>query len=287
MKPTPKSLILDLLSTVGRHSAPVRSLLEAGDLFGLAGNSMRVALARLCADRLVERDARGQYRLGPSAAAVNEQIRGWRRVEARLVPWSGGWVSVHTAAAPARASRQRRSTGRALRLLGFRTLAPGLEVRPDNQAGGVEAARQRLVGLGLPAGVPVCELRQLDPEWNRWARGLWDRDELVSAYGHTRLQLEESAARLLDLAREVAMAESFCLGGAAIRLLVLDPLLPEPIVPAGERRRLVETMKRYDRLGRRVWKGWLGSDAPAPRDLPAGVRGPRPTTDALGAPERS
>ncbi len=224
MQPTPKSLILDLLSTVGRQTAPVRALVEAGGLFGLAENSVRVALARMRADGLVESDARGQYRLGPSAAPVNEQIRGWRQVEARLVPWSGGWVAVHTSAAPRRASRERRSAARALRLLGFRSLAPGLEIRPDNQVGGVAAARERLVALGLTAGTPVCELRQLDAEWDGWARGLWDRDELLRSYGHMRRQLERSGQRLPDLPREAAMVESFGLGGAAIRLLVLDPL---------------------------------------------------------------
>ena len=56
------------------------------------------------------------------------------------------------------------------------------------------------------------------------------------------------------------MSESFRLGGEAIRLLVYDPLLPEPIVAPGERRALVEAMRRYDRLGRQAWAGWLGDD---------------------------
>jgi phenylacetic acid degradation operon negative regulatory protein len=69
------------------------------------------------------------------------------------------------------------------------------------------------------------------------------------------------------------MAESFRLGGAAIRQIVLDPLLPEPIVPAAERRALVEAVRRYDRIGRRVWAGWLGADLPDSILAPAGVRG--------------
>ena len=35
------------------------------------------------------------------------------------------------------------------------------------------------------------------------------------------------------------MVESFLLGGRVIRQLVLDPLLPEPILPVGERDALV------------------------------------------------
>ena len=49
MEPSPRSLILDLLGTVGRGSAPVRALLEAGELFGIGGNRLRVALARAMA----------------------------------------------------------------------------------------------------------------------------------------------------------------------------------------------------------------------------------------------
>ena len=67
------------------------------------------------------------------------------------------------------------------------------------------------------------------------------------------------------------MAESFRLGGEGLRQLALDPLLPEPIVPAAARRALLESMKRYDALGRRAWAGWLGGEDKVPADLPAGV----------------
>jgi len=99
----------------------------------------------------------------------------------------------------------------------------------------------------------------------------------VEGYRASRRRLEQSAARLSDLPLEAAMTESFRLGGAAIRQIVFDPLLPEPIVPATERRKLVAAMRRYDARGRRVWKSWLGDDTP--RDLPVGVRGP-----GVGAP---
>ena len=70
MGPTARSLILDLLSTLRRGAAPVRALVAAAGLFGIGENSLRVALARLLAAGMVERDARGQYRLGPGARAA-------------------------------------------------------------------------------------------------------------------------------------------------------------------------------------------------------------------------
>lgn len=285
MEPSPRSLILDLLSTVGRASAPVRALVAAAGLFDIAENSLRVALARLLADGLVERDARGRYRLGLRAAALNEEIRAWRRVEERLVPWSGAWVAVHLAGVEKPPARTRGERARALRVLGFRPLAPGLELRPDNLAGGLDAVRARLASLGLGPAGPVCALERLDTAWEGRARALWDADELVQGYRATRRKLERSAERLKDLPLETAMAESFLLGGAAIRQIVFDPLLPDPIVPAAERRALVAAMRRYDALGRRVWRGWLGDETL--RDLPVGVRGPGAGAEALAAVERS
>jgi phenylacetic acid degradation operon negative regulatory protein len=113
-------LILDLLSTLRRGSMPVGALVEAGALFGLAGGTVRVALARLVAAGRVERDARGRYRLGEAAAPIQRAIEGWRKRGAGSSGWDGRWWAVHTPAAPARGARQRH--GRALRLLGFREL---------------------------------------------------------------------------------------------------------------------------------------------------------------------
>jgi phenylacetic acid degradation operon negative regulatory protein len=285
MDPSPKSLILDLLSTLGRASAPVRSLVSAGNLFGIAENSLRVALARLLAEGLIERDARGSYRIGAGAAAMNREIRGWRDVERRLLPWSGAWVGLHLAGGERLSTRIRHQRQRALRVLGFRRLSPGLELRPDNLAGGVEAIRDRLTSLDLANAGPVFRIESLDENWEQIARDLWESEALVEGYRSTQRQLEESAARLRELPRAAAMAESFRLGGAAIRRVVLDPLLPEPIVPCAERRRLVTAMRRYDRLGREIWKDWLGDEKP--HDLPVGVRGPGAGAAALAAVEGS
>ncbi len=273
MQPTARSLILDLLGTLGPRSAPVRALVCAGRTLGVAENGVRVALARLVAEGLAESDARGRYRLGPSAASVADSIRSWRRLEEAHRPWSGAWVGAHLAGLARASAPVRRRRARALRFLGFRPLTPGLEVRPDNLAGGVGAVRARLRGLGLDPEALVYSLDGLDAGDDRRARGSWDVRALVAGYRATRARLEASAARLEDLPREEAMAESFLIGGDAIRQLVLDPLLPEPILDARERRALVDAMRSYDRLGRRMWSGWLLGEATEPETCPAGVQG--------------
>jgi len=263
VKPAAKSLILDLLSTLRHGSMPVRALVEAGELFGLAGNNVRVALARLVAAGLVERDERGRYCLGRSARAVQARVSAWRRHHERLGVWSGTWVAVRRARPPRRGAAAARRSSRALRLLGFRELEPGLTLRPDNLVGGVAAVRDQLRALGLEPGALVAGLSDLDAVSDRRARGLWDPQDLCAAYATSRHQLAESAARLPSLSQSAAMVETFLLGGRVLRQLIFDPLLPEPIVPAAPRRELVDEMRTYDRLGRSCWAGFLsGFDVP-------------------------
>src|SRR2546427_11593325 len=81
VRPTAKTVILDLLATLREGSMPVRALVAAGALFDLDENNVRVALTRLLAAGLVERDERGRYRAGERAGAVGRRIARWRRIE--------------------------------------------------------------------------------------------------------------------------------------------------------------------------------------------------------------
>jgi phenylacetic acid degradation operon negative regulatory protein len=273
---TAKGLTLDLLSTCGRSAAPVSALINAAALFGIADNALRVALARLLAQQLVIRDERGRYRLGPTALGMNQQIVGWRSIEQRIGDWSGNWVGVHRTAAGPRSRRSHLQQVRPLRMLGFRTLSAGLEIRPDNLVGGVAFVRDRLASLGLGAvgdgpGAIVFGMTSLDGDATSVAAKLWETDRLRSDYLELTERLERSASRLATLPAAAAMRESFELGGEGIRQLVVDPLLPDPIAPAQERAALLEAMIRYDRLGRKCWANWLGGES-EPEQLPAGVR---------------
>jgi phenylacetic acid degradation operon negative regulatory protein len=246
--PTAKSLILDLLSTLRQGSMPVRALVAAGALFDLDENNVRVALARLLSSGLVARDERGRYRLGKRAEAVGRQVSRWRTIEQGLRPWNDTWVAVFGAD---------RRAERPVHFLAFRELTPGLHVRPDNLAGGVAVVRQQLVALGLPTDVVVASLGDLDEATDARARALWDTSALRAGYREARARLTRSERRLARLAAPAAMAESFLLGGEVLRQLALDPRLPDPLASSDERAALVETMRRYDRLGRSCWAGFM------------------------------
>ena len=68
------------------------------------------------------------------------------------------------------------------------------------------------------------------------------------------------------------MVESYLLGGRIIRELVLDPLLPEAIVPTGPRTALVEAMREYDALGRRSWALFMARHGAPYAGTPADVQ---------------
>ncbi|MDX1650414.1 MAG: hypothetical protein R3263_11230, partial [Myxococcota bacterium] len=168
--------------------------------------------------------------------------------------------------------RARAARERALRLRGFRELAPGLAVRPDNLRGGVARVRDDLAALGLGPGALVARLDALDPVSEARARGLWDAAAMRQGWARTRAELEASEARLAGLPPERAMVESFLLGGRAIREIVLDPLLPEPIVPVAERRALAAAARRYDVAGRRAWAAFMAAHGAPTHHAPADTR---------------
>jgi phenylacetic acid degradation operon negative regulatory protein len=242
---------------------PVGALVAAGGLFGIPENAMRVAVTRLLAADALARDERGRYRLGTAAAPVDERVASWRRLEERLVRWNGGWLAVQ------RAGLARGAGARALRLLGFAAFSRELALRPDNLRGGLEAVRAELRALGLPPGAPVFALHGFDAETQARACGLWDAAALRARYVRSRLALEKSEARLARAREEDAMAESFLLGGRVIRELVSDPLLPEPLASAAERRALATVMRRYARIARRLWAGFMARHGAPHAALPA------------------
>jgi phenylacetic acid degradation operon negative regulatory protein len=256
-RPTAKSLTLDLLSSLRGGAMPVAALVAAARLFGIDENALRVAIARLLAAGQIARDERGQYSLGAAAHAIDRRVLGWRAAESRVARWDGGWWLVRAGALPPARSRERRGRERALALLGFAEISPGLALRPDNLRAALSALRSELLELGLEGDALIARVRELDADSDARARALWRREKLAAAYRRSLAELAASEARLAALPEERAMVESFLLGGRVIRELVLDPLLPEPLAPEAERRALAAAMRRYDRAGRRAWASFM------------------------------
>jgi phenylacetic acid degradation operon negative regulatory protein len=276
-QPTARSLILDLLSALPKGSMPARALIEAGSLFGLEENNIRVALTRLNATQRIERDERGRYSLGPAAAAISRQLRTWRNLHQQQRSWQGDWLALQSPRLGQGSVRRQRE--RALNVMGFRALEPGFALRPDNLNGGPEAAREQLFALFSDSGNAHGQERlgrffvicQLDPASDREARALWDTQRLTHECEQAISNLDESSRKLKGLTLEEAMVESFLVGGQVLDLLLRHPLLPAEILDPRPLHDLVEAMRCYDQTGRSAWTPFLDRHDVPHRALPLHV----------------
>ncbi len=289
MKPNAKTLILDLLQSLRGRSMPVRALVEAGTLFGLAENGVRVALTRLLARGLVERERPGRYRLAAGAQPVSRRVGGWSSADSRALRWTGSWVGVFVHRLPRSDRAERRRDARALAYLGFAELDPGLMIRPDNLRGGIEQVRRELHELGLDPAARVLAVSSLDEGTENRARQLWDGGAIARAHRGALGEIERSAARLPRLRRNAAMVETFLVGGRAIRAIALDPCLPDEIAPDSHYHALIEAMREYDRAGRAHWSDFMRAHDAPHRSSPANLAGlsGEARAIALGTPTRS
>ena len=252
MVPTAKRFVLQLLSAADTHELPAATLVAAGEVLGMTGNRVRVAIARLVAAGTLEATARGAYRLGDAARALTRHVTSWRELERQVRRWDGGWVFVHVGelARSDRTALARRE--RALRLLGFRSLSRALEIRPDNLVGGLPQLRNRLRELGVEPDVMVVRASELDAASEARARRLWQPERLSSSYVQTAERIERWLATPgLDL--RTAARDAFLFGGEVLRKIIFDPRLPEPLVDVAARRAMLDAARRLDAHGRRLW----------------------------------
>lgn len=243
-----------------------RQVVLACRLFGISENSARVALARLSAAGLVASAGRGTYRLGEAALALAGDVASWREAESRLRAWSGHWILVCCGMLgrtdrPALARRQR-----ALAMLGFRELEKDIYCRPDNLLGGVAAVRSRLQMLGLEPQALVLLASELEDSCDQGAQHLWDGEALNLGYQQQHQRLAQWLALVDALSPEDAARESWLLGSQAIRQIVFDPLLPEPLVDIAARHRFIDMAKTFDRAGYAIWQRLFQSHFGSPGD---------------------
>jgi len=258
---TSRSVVLNVVRAAGAEPLPVRRLLQVCGLFGFKDNAARVAIARLVADGMLDSDRPGAYRIGSRAAALGAHVEQWRLGEARMVAWDGGWLSV--ALGPASDRKARRGSLKALERLGFRQALPALWLRPDNLAAGLDDTRQRLADLGLEAQAQSFTCRDLAQGFERRLRELWPVQALLKAQRRALHELERSQRRLESMDEDAALVESYLVGGAAIRVLATDPLLPDSLMPAQTRAVLTQRMLEYDRIGHRLWNHAARSAPPS------------------------
>jgi phenylacetic acid degradation operon negative regulatory protein len=258
VKPTAKRFVLELLTAADSHRGSIANLVAAADVLGIDEGNVRVAVTRLVAAGALEPVERGEYRLGAATRALTTQLTSWRDLETQVRRWDGSWACVQVGDLGRTDRSALRKRERALRLYGFRELARGLSVRPDNLVGGVDVLRTKLVSLGIEPAAIVFRASELDAETDAGARSLWDRDRLTATYRQVTARIDRFITSMVELSPRVVAREAFLFGGDVLRMIIFDPRLPAPLVDVQARRALVDAMKRLDTMGRRSWTQLFG-----------------------------
>lgn len=243
-----KNLILDLLRASAPEPLSVKWLVDVGELFGFTENSVRVNITRLLAKDILEQDERGLYRFGDSSSSLLGWVNQWKVGERRARTWEGGWLTL--AFKPEKAKGRQQALLKALERLGFAGLWPGFFVRPDNL---IQSQAEMQLWLQEQAGDPNFILAKAEHLYEEPFH-LWDLEGLNIGYQQMIEVLKLSLERIPSKTLPAALVESFTVGGEAIHILALDPLLPEPHVDAAARAELTELMLHYDAVGRSLWQ---------------------------------
>lgn len=255
--PNAPDLVLDLLAA-NQGAVPGHVLCRAGILLGHQETAMRVAITRLFASGKIRRVARGQYCLNQRNLTLSAALDGWRREASEQVPWHGHWVAIHDGTVPRADKTQWRHHQLALSLRGFASFQPGLQVRPNNRAGGVDEERRRLIQLGLAPSASVFALSGWTPAEVTRAERLWPVAALQTQYRMLLDALNTHIAELDQLEPERGMIESLLLGRTAMAQLVRDPMLPEELMSADIRTALIDRLKHYNVQAHALWCAVMG-----------------------------
>jgi phenylacetic acid degradation operon negative regulatory protein len=206
---TARSVAISTLLGYHPPELPVRALVRVGGLFGIPARTTRVALTRMVADGDVVAD-NGVYRL--TERLVRRQAQQEEACSPRTTDWAGGWdMAVVTGAARPLADRV------ALRksMIGLRLaeLRAGTWLRPNNLPRDID---------GNVAG--QCWLFE-----SRFA----DSRGLVEQLWDLRGWAEDARELLARVDAADGMADEFMLIAELVRHLLIDPLLPPELCPAG------------------------------------------------------
>ena len=256
---SPRKLIMSLINVPEVPQFSIQQLIKAGELFGFENSAIRMAAARLSKEQLINSPKRGSYQVGENALKLHSENRSWRHANSRTVHWSGDWLIALTQHLGRSDSIQLRINEKAFKLYGFAEIETGVWLRPANLAIKIEDLYKGLVDLGINPGYYLLQNshflgKQLNPHKHEHH---WPIESLEQGYITMIQTLETSAKKLKGMSIDEAAKESLLVGESAIRLINLDPLLPEQMIKQRLFKQCVNMMLDYDIVGHQLWQSFF------------------------------
>jgi phenylacetic acid degradation operon negative regulatory protein len=206
---TARSVALSTLLGYHPPALPIRALIRVGALFGIAERATRVALTRMVKDGDVA-VADGVYRL--SDRLVRRQAKQDEISCPQTREWSGRW-QMAVVTGTARPLAERVALRKSMVAFRMAELREGIWLRPDNLS---QKPAEALADQCMFFASEYGDARGLSEQ-------LWDLPGWA---------LE--AHRLLELLDEAdELVEGFMATAEVIRHLLLDPYLPDQLLPPG------------------------------------------------------
>lgn len=211
---TARSLVLTALLGTHPPRLPARALVAMGELFGLAGGTIRTALSRMLANGELRADD-GLYVLGERMRQRQASQDAGRRSPGEA--WDGTWW-IAIVEAEGRPLSERRAFRSRMRHHRMGELRPDIWLRPANIAG-PDPEQDVLLTRG-----PIPER---DPA--ELVGRLWDLDQLAAS-GRVLVSAVEEGLGWLEAHDPDVLPDTFMVAVAVVHFLLTEPQLPPRLV---------------------------------------------------------
>ena len=249
---TARSIVASTLLGLRPPALPPGPLVRAGEVFGIAEGTTRVALSRMLAAGELETD-NGTYQL--AGRLLDRMVRQDASRRPALKRWNGDWLTA-IVTKTGRTASERAELRSALRELRLAELREGVWMRPDN-----------LSLEDLPRAHAIVDeqcqwLRSSSDDPRAIAAALWDLASWSRRAGELRRRMRTSAVQLnrSNGDRRRALRDGFVLAASVLRHMQADPLLPAALLPDDwPGRALRHEYDDYARVSAKRWSEWLGA----------------------------
>src|SRR5690606_16578416 len=254
-----RHLVLDLLYASQNSTASIKQMLCAADLLSISHNSLRVAVARLNQENIIQAVERGVYQLlekkfDTSFISLNKHPN-----MQMATAWNGKYVLVYTGAL-GRVDRTALSKReKALGYYGFQEMEQNVFIRPDNLMLSLAELKTAVIQFGLDPDARFFQVSEIDPELDICR--LWDVPALHRTYREVTQEITQWFNHYKNLPLSEAAKTAFYLAKPALFSVRADPLLPAEWLDAEARQQFELAVRKIERQGQLLWQQYFKNQA--------------------------